>query len=354
MATTASLELINPYAKFGLKRRPTYEEIANLIGENEQLTGKLPNRDATFFKSSPQGSFFDGSDHLESLKDQQMRILDRQMREIMMRQEAHGNGHTYALHRRNMEAEAPPPEQQTEPMVQRDTESMQEASLTAQLNEMARKDAEAKQKRNQAFANVLAKGSEALINTLGSSKFYTKKIQDIARSSTDTGVEQGAEQEAEQEAEVVEMAEEAEAEREGRAVSILSPADAKIYERLRERYSDETWDVIKPALDILTSVKHRTPREFANNTFEMSNVIKNIYDLGLMPEREFDGYFKIIQLLDNAKGKDRKDAIRVDLGKYYGNVIYYRYIAKQAQVEGARSKSQAKPPSRASGSSGYP
>ena len=86
----------------------------------------------------------------------------------------------------------------------------------------------------------------------------------------------------------------------------------------------------------------------------MSNVVRNMYDLGLVSEREFDGYFKIIQLLDNAKGKDRKDAIRVDLGKYYGNVIYYRYIAKQAQVEGARSKSQAKPPSRASGSSGYP
>ena len=81
MATTASLELINPYAKFGLKRRPTYEEIANLIGENDLITGKLPNRDATCFKSSPQGSFFDGSDHLELLKDQQMRILDRQMRE---------------------------------------------------------------------------------------------------------------------------------------------------------------------------------------------------------------------------------------------------------------------------------
>ena len=101
MTTTQSLELINPYAKFGLKRRPTYEEIANLIGENEQLTGKLPNRDATFFKASPQGSFFDGSDHLELLKDQQMRILDRQMREIMMKQEARRNGHTYAVHRMN-------------------------------------------------------------------------------------------------------------------------------------------------------------------------------------------------------------------------------------------------------------
>ena len=103
MTTTQSLELITPYAKFGLKRRPTYEEIANLIGENDLITGKLPNRDATFCKASPQGSFFDGSDHLELLKDQQMRILDRLMREIMMKQEARRNGHTYAVHKMNAE-----------------------------------------------------------------------------------------------------------------------------------------------------------------------------------------------------------------------------------------------------------
>ena len=47
---TARLELINPYAKYGLKRRPTYDEIAGLIGENETLTGELPDRNATFFK----------------------------------------------------------------------------------------------------------------------------------------------------------------------------------------------------------------------------------------------------------------------------------------------------------------
>ena len=103
MATTASLELINPYAKFGLKRRPTYEEIVGLIGKHDLITGKLPNRDATFFKASPQGSFFDGSDHLELLKDQEMRILDRQMREAMMKQEARRNGHTYAVHKMNAE-----------------------------------------------------------------------------------------------------------------------------------------------------------------------------------------------------------------------------------------------------------
>ena len=56
---TATLELINPYAQYGLKRRPTYEEIIRLIGENQTLTGGLPDRTATHFKASQEGSFFD-------------------------------------------------------------------------------------------------------------------------------------------------------------------------------------------------------------------------------------------------------------------------------------------------------
>ena len=42
-----------------LKRRPTYDEIANLFGENQALTGGLPDRTATHFKASQEGSFFD-------------------------------------------------------------------------------------------------------------------------------------------------------------------------------------------------------------------------------------------------------------------------------------------------------
>ena len=37
---TQALELVNPYSKLGLKRRPTYDEIINLIDENETITGK--------------------------------------------------------------------------------------------------------------------------------------------------------------------------------------------------------------------------------------------------------------------------------------------------------------------------
>ena len=96
---TAKLELINPYSKYGLKRRPTYAEIAGLIYENQELVGQLPDRDATFFKNTPQGSFFDGMDNMEVLKEQQNRINNRQMRDLVLRQQAVQNGGTFNLDR---------------------------------------------------------------------------------------------------------------------------------------------------------------------------------------------------------------------------------------------------------------
>ena len=92
---TATLELINPYSKLGLKRRPTYDEIIGLINENETITGKLPDRTATFYKASPEGSFFDGSDALEILKEQQNRIMEREMRDLLMRRNVRMNGGTF-------------------------------------------------------------------------------------------------------------------------------------------------------------------------------------------------------------------------------------------------------------------
>ena len=96
---TKTLELINPYSKLGLKRRPTYDEIIGLINENETITGKLPDRTATFYKASPEGSFFDGSDALEILKEQQNRIMEREMRDIMMRRNVRMNGGTFNAER---------------------------------------------------------------------------------------------------------------------------------------------------------------------------------------------------------------------------------------------------------------
>ena len=96
---TATLELVNPYSKYGFKRRPTYNEIIGLINENETITGQLPDRTATLYKASPEGSFFDGTDALELMKEQQNRISQRQLQELLLKQNTTLRGLTYNLER---------------------------------------------------------------------------------------------------------------------------------------------------------------------------------------------------------------------------------------------------------------
>ena len=128
---TATLKMNNPYSKIGLKRRPTYDEIIGLISENETITGKLPNRDATFFKGSPEGSFFDGSDSLEVLKDEQERLLLKQMGELLLRQNARRNGTTFHSQRmQRLPATSTTIEQPTQPMDVEAQEQTQSAPTT--------------------------------------------------------------------------------------------------------------------------------------------------------------------------------------------------------------------------------
>ena len=141
----------NPYSKLGLKRRPTYDEIIGLISENETITGKLPNRDATFFKGSPEGSFFDGSDSLEVLKDEQERLLLKQMGELLLRQNARRNGTTFHTQRRqSLPATSPTIEQTAQPMdVEAQEQAQTQSAPTTQAQtQSAQLNTELQQRRN--------------------------------------------------------------------------------------------------------------------------------------------------------------------------------------------------------------
>ena len=48
--------------------RSRYEDILELVNDNEEALKPFPNRDAVFFKASNKGSHFDGRDHLDKLK----------------------------------------------------------------------------------------------------------------------------------------------------------------------------------------------------------------------------------------------------------------------------------------------
>ena len=127
---TAVIENVNKMSKYGLRRRPTYEEITNLISENEKLTGALPNRDATFFRNSPEGSIFDGADAMEQLKQEQGKLLLRQMSELLLRQNVRTAGRTYHTERlQQLPTTSPVIAQPTQPM-NVDEELTQQATPT--------------------------------------------------------------------------------------------------------------------------------------------------------------------------------------------------------------------------------
>ena len=75
-----ALEMINPYSKYELKRRPTYDEIAGLIGENEKLTGSLPDRRATFFKASPGIWSIEGTTKQNTRETDEITIIETQFK----------------------------------------------------------------------------------------------------------------------------------------------------------------------------------------------------------------------------------------------------------------------------------
>ena len=164
---TATLELVNPYSKFGFKRRPTYDEIIGLINENETITGQLPDRTATLYKASPEGSFFDGTDALELLKEQQSRILQRQMQDLLLRQTVRNNGGTFNLERQRQNTPSSSSSSSSTPInVGSDFGTSRVAGMQTELQERARQEMSRQQQTGGAHAEQTSQ--QARLPTLDS------------------------------------------------------------------------------------------------------------------------------------------------------------------------------------------
>ena len=163
---TAVLENVNKFSYLGLRRRPTYDEVVGLIKENETLTGQLPNRDATFFKASNEGSFFDGLDSLEVLKEQQQRILQRQMQDLLLRQNVRQNGGTFHVERRRQNTPSSSSSSSTPISVGSDFGTLRVAGMQTELQERARQAMSRQQQTGGAHAEQTSQ--QARLPTLDS------------------------------------------------------------------------------------------------------------------------------------------------------------------------------------------
>ena len=155
---TAVLENVNKFSYLELRRRPTYNEVIGLIKENEALANPLPNRDATFFKASNEGSFFDGLDHLEVLKEQQQRILQRQVQDLLLRQNVRQNGGTYHLERYRQQSSSDTSSSSTPMSIGEDRDTLS-AGLQADLQRREARLRDRQQQTGEAQAQELSRQS---------------------------------------------------------------------------------------------------------------------------------------------------------------------------------------------------
>ena len=175
MATkTARFELVNPYQKYGLKRKPTFNEVLGLLSEDQTLLRPFPDRTATQFRNSPQGSFFDGSDHVELLKEQQNRVLDRQMREMILRRQAQQNVGTFHVDRHNdnfSSGESVSDSGMMTPSEASSSQIMYHADLQRGLEERARQETQRRQEVRQRHGEAVNRLNDTLTRNMLRSGF---------------------------------------------------------------------------------------------------------------------------------------------------------------------------------------
>ena len=104
------------------------------------------------FRNSPEGSYFDGSDSMEQLKEEQARLLMRQMSELLLRQNVRTAGRTFHTARaQQLPLQSPTIAQPTQPMdVEEEMPNQTPTVPTSSTQQASQLNAELQQRENTA------------------------------------------------------------------------------------------------------------------------------------------------------------------------------------------------------------
>ena len=313
---TATLELVNPYSKYGFKRRPTYDEIIGLINENETITGQLPDRTATLYKASPEGSFFDGTDALELLKEQQSRILQRQMQDLMLRQTVRNNGRTFNLERHRQSSSDTSSSAEVQP-----DRDMLSAQVQADLMERQRRMTDRQQQTGQA--------SQSFLQRTTSLPIISGMMSSLRGSGAggSTGGAQHFDLTTNDPPEVI-SSETSEAEM---MTARTNPEDA-IKNALQSRRPDASEGLITGVAGVLMKYNSLTPEQIATN-FSNFTILNQIYRAlhrsGFISESVLDEYQTMANKITMEGGGRKRASLLRQLSDHYRQHVYDEYINKR-------------------------
>ena len=313
---TATLENVNKFDYLGLRRRPTYNEIIGLIKENEILTGELPNRDATFFKASNEGSFFDGMDSLEVLKEQQQRILQRQVQDLLLRQTVRQNGGTFHLERHRQSSLGTSSSAEVQP--DRDMLSAQVQADLAQRQQQLR---DRQQQTGQASQSFLQRTTSlpiisGMMSSLrgGGAGGSTGSAQHFDLTTNDPP-------------EVI-SSETSEAEM---MTARTNPEEA-IKNALQSKRPDASEGLITGVSKVLMEYNNLTPEQIATN-FSNFTILNRIYRTlnrsGFVSDSVLDEYQTIANKITMEGGGRKRASLLRELSNHYRQHVYDEYINKR-------------------------
>ena len=310
---TATLELVNPYSKYGFKRRPTYDEIIGLINENETITGQLPDRTATLYKASPEGSFFDGTDALELLKEQQSRILQRQMQDLLLRQTVRSNGGTFNLERHRQSASGTSPSTEVQP--DRDM-------LSAQVQA----DSQQRQQQLQDRQQQTGQASQSFLQRTTSLPVIGGMLSSLRGSGAggSAGSAQHFDLTANNPPEVMSSATS-----EGEMMTARTNPEDTIRNALQSKRPTADEGLINSVAEVLMNYINLTPEQIATNfsNFAILNrIYRSLYSSGFISESILDEYQTIANAIAMEGGGRKRASLLRQLADHYRQHVYDEYI----------------------------
>ena len=332
-------------------RRPTYNEMIEMIEEEElKVKPSIENvidRKATFFRNNQYGGRFDNPDMIGLQKQEQMRQLkmlkEATMREAMFNDPDRVRFMTPAgtpSGAGGLPLFTPAGGFQTPPEI--NEELSRDEEFIFRMNQELREYEE----RQNRLSRLDRSQADDMLSTVSQEELpqgVSQFMIDTPRASSSSSTEGRAPPIQSMDG----LPPNVVAEQQPASSSQIPPPmpaveDSRILDNIKELHPDLDENEQQQAFSTLNKVKDKNSRAYANNISSMTKTVDELVALEMISPTDYEEFLGLKSTLKEAKGKENKDEVREDIGEWYNDNVYLKYIASKKVVKGARSKAMAK------------
>ena len=341
--TTATATIMNQF-----DRRPTYNEMIEMIEEEElKVKPSIENvidRKATFFRNNQYGGRFDNPDMIGLQKQEQMRQL-KMLKEATMREAMFND---------------PDRARFTQPSSSGTSVSSSSRAgfeTPSEINEELARDEEFifrmqqelrdYEERQNRLSRLDRSQADDMLSTVSQEELpqgVSQFMIDTPRASSSSSTEGRAPPLQSMDGLPPNVVAEQQPASSSSQIPPSMPAveDSRILDNIKELHPDLDENEQQQAFSTLNKVKDKTSRIYANNISSMTNTVEELVALEMISPTDYEEFLGLKSTLKEAKGKENKNEVREDIGEWYNDNVYLKYIASKKVVKGAQSKAMAK------------